>query len=72
MWGLFLRLRHAEAKQATSKGLSTARDVELDLEANFINYGLVRFSHIRETSAEDPHTFSLTCPEDAEQAAWGI
>lgn len=68
----FLRLRHAEAKQTTSQGLTTARDVELDLEANFMNYGLVRFSHIRETAAEDPHTFSLTYPEDAEQAAWGI
>ena len=50
----------------------SARDVELALEATFMEHWLVRFEHSRETSAgEDPFIFTLTNPNDAEKLLWG-
>ena len=48
----------------------TARDVELALEEQFMDHGLVRFAHQRETNAEDPFTFIVSHPNDAEKVMW--
>ena len=51
---------------------ASAREVELMLEATFLDRTLVRFEHQRETAdAEDPFVFSLRNPNDAEQMMWG-
>ena len=50
---------------------ASAREVELMLEATFLDHTLVRFEHQRETAdAEDPFVFSLRNPNDAEQMMW--
>ena len=48
----------------------TARDVELALEERFMDQGLVRFAHQRETNARDPFTFTVYNPNDAERVMW--
>ena len=50
---------------------ASAREVELMLEATFLDHTLVRFEHQQETAdAEDPFVFSLRNPNDAEQMMW--
>ena len=48
---------------------ASARELELAFESSFMGHGLMRYQHVRETSAEeDPYVFALSGPEDAELA----
>ena len=50
---------------------ASAREVELMLEATFLDHTLVRFEHQQETAdAEDPFVFNLRNPNDVEQMMW--
>ena len=49
----------------------SARDVELLLEASFLDHGLTRYVHSREVADEDDaFIFELKDPADAEQVLW--
>ena len=51
---------------------ASARDVELALEAAFLDHGLTRYEHSREVADEsDPFVFTLRDAADAEQILWG-
>ena len=53
-------------------GAATARDAEVELESKFMNFDLTIFTHRRLDSddLEDPFTFHLSEPTDAEELMW--
>ena len=57
----------------TPSDTASARDVEIELESKFMNFALNIFTHQRMDSdhLDDPFTFHLSEPTDAEAALWG-
>ena len=56
----------------TASDTATAREVEIELEAKFMDYSLVVFTHTRmaDEHFDDPFTFHLSNPSNAEHVHW--
>ena len=56
----------------TASDSATAREVEIELEAKYMDHSLTIFNHRRSSSDhfDDPFTFHLNNPTDAEASLW--